>query len=436
MMRMQDLIRAKRDGGELTDEQIEQVIAGVTDGSLPDYQLAALLMAVYWQGLTEAELSAWTRAMVESGDTVDLSAVPGLKVDKHSTGGVGDKVSICLAPLVAACGVPVPMISGRGLGHTGGTLDKLEAIPGFSTDISVERFTAAVADCGLSLIGQTATLAPADRKLYALRDVTGTVESIPLISSSIMSKKLAEGIDALVLDVKVGSGAFMKEIERARELARTLCGIGKRAGKRMAALITDMNQPLGRQVGNALETLEAIEVLQGDGPEDLVELTLALGAEMLLLGEAATSREEALERLGKARTDGSGLERLRRCVELQGGDPRTIDDPATHLPRAQHSRPITAERAGVLGAIQNEQIGIAAMVLGAGRERIDSQIDHAVGLTMSVRLGDSVAPGDLLATLHHNDATQVERAEGIFRAALRWADETPALPGLIYETVR
>jgi pyrimidine-nucleoside phosphorylase/thymidine phosphorylase len=434
-MRVQDLIRIKRDGGVLGSDQIAELIAGVTDGRLPDYQISALLMAIYWRGLDEAELSAWTTAMVESGRTVDLARLPGPKVDKHSTGGVGDKVSLCLAPLVAACGVNVPMISGRGLGHTGGTLDKLESIAGFRTDLGVDRFIDVLHQAGLSLIGQTDDLAPADRKLYALRDVTATVESIPLIASSIMSKKLAEGIDGLVLDVKVGSGAFMKQIDRARALATTICGIGRRAGKRVTAVISDMNQPLGHEVGNANEMREAIEVLQGGGPDDLVELTVALGAEMLRLGDVTTDPAEARRRIERAREDGSGLARLRRCVELQDGDPAMVDDPA-RLPRASQQRLLTADRDGVLDAVDTEQVGVAAMVLGAGRQRVDDQVDHAVGLTFHCRLGQRLATGDALATLHHNDEERAGRAEGILRRALGWSDDPRPAPPLVHEVLR
>jgi pyrimidine-nucleoside phosphorylase len=435
-VRPQDLIRVKRDGGEMPADQIRRFIAGVTDGSVPDYQAAALLMAIFLRGMTDAELSAWAEAMLRSGRVLDLSSVPGVKVDKHSTGGVGDKVSLCLAPLVAACGVPVPMISGRGLGHTGGTLDKLEAIPGFRTDLDVDTFTATVADAGLSLIGQTDDLAPADRTLYALRDVTSTVESIPLIASSIMSKKLAEGIDALVLDVKVGSGAFMKDLDRARELARTLCGIGRRAGKQVTALLTDMNQPLGREVGNASETREAIEILRGGGPDDLWNITLELGAEMLVLGQAAADLDRGREKLRQARRSGDGLERFRRCVELQGGDPAVCDDPKL-LPGARSRRELRADRAGALCRVETEQVGVAGMLLGAGRMSVDDPIDHGVGITVHARLGDAVQAGDLLAEMHVNDEVAVDKAEAALRAAFVIEDRDPITPPpLVYEALR
>ncbi|MCA9664971.1 MAG: thymidine phosphorylase [Myxococcales bacterium] len=434
-MRAQDLIRTKRDGRELSESEIRAFIAGVTDGSVPDYQASALLMAVFFKGLSEGELSVWADAMTNSGRVLDLARVPGAKIDKHSTGGVGDKVSLCLAPLVAACGVPVPMISGRGLGHTGGTLDKLEAIPGFSTALSVDRFIEVVSEAGLSLIGQTDDLAPADRKLYALRDVTSTVESIPLIASSIMSKKLAEGIDGLVLDVKVGSGAFMKELGRARELARTLLGIGQRAGKRVTAFITDMNQPLGREIGNANETREAIDVLKGEGPDDLVDITLQLGAEMLLLGGVCQEQDEALQRMRAARKDGSGLAALAKCVEMQGGDPAAVHD-TSKLPQAKWSRPVLTDRDAVLTSVDTERVGIAAMVLGAGRETVDDVIDHSVGVTMNVRLGDRVKRGDTLATLWYNDEERSQRSEQMLRGALEWSDQEVPPPPLVYEVLR
>jgi len=434
-MRPQDLIRIKRDGGEMPEAAIREAIAGVTDGTLPDYQAAALLMAIFLRGMSEQELSVWADAMLRSGRVLDLSSVPGIKVDKHSTGGVGDKVSLCLAPLVAACGVPVPMISGRGLGHTGGTLDKLEAIPGFHTDLDVDRFIATVADAGLALIGQTSDLAPADRKLYALRDVTATVESIPLIASSIMSKKLAEGIDALVLDVKVGSGAFMKDLDRARELAETLCGIGRRAGKQVTALLTDMNQPLGREVGNANETREAIEILRGQGPDDLWRITLELGAEMLVLGEVAADHDAARARVTRARDSGDALERLRRCVELQGGDPRVCDDTSL-LPGARTRREVRADRAGVLARVETEQVGVAGMLLGAGRRSVEDRIDHGVGLTVHVRIGDRLAAGDPLATLHITDETSAAAAEETLRAAFVIEDEAVQPPPLVHEVLR
>ncbi len=434
-MRPQDLIMLKRDGQAMPPDAVRAFIAGVSDGTIPDYQTAALLMAIFLRGMDDDELSAWADAMLHSGRVLDLSAVPGVKVDKHSTGGVGDKVSLCLAPLVAAAGVPVPMISGRGLGHTGGTLDKLESIPGFSTDQSIDDFTRIVSDAGLALIGQTDDLAPADRKLYALRDITSTVESIPLIASSIMSKKLAEGIDALVLDVKVGSGAFMKTMDLARELALTLQGIGKRAGKEVTAFISDMNQPLGRAVGNANETQEAIDILKGAGPADLWEITRRLGAEMLLLGKVASDQADAERRMDEARASGQGLERLRRCVELQGGDPAVVDDPAV-LPAPAHSRAVKAPRAGTLQAVTTTEVGVAGMILGAGRKKLTDVIDHAVGITVQARLGDDLAAGDTLAVLHYNDEARADQAEGVLLGAFELGDGQVEVPPLVHEVLR
>ncbi len=434
-MRPQDLIRKKRDAQEMPVADIKEFLAGVSDGTLPDYQAAALLMAIYFQGMTDSELSAWTEAMLRSGRVLDLSSIPGVKVDKHSTGGVGDKISLCLAPLVAACGVPVPMISGRGLGHTGGTLDKLEAIPGFSTNMDVPGFIEAVEQVNMALIGQTDDLAPADRKLYALRDVTSTVESIPLISSSIMSKKLAEGMDALVLDVKVGNGAFMKDLATARELAETMQGIGRRAGKRVTAFLSDMNQPLGREVGNANETREAIEILRGEGPGDLLDLTLQLGAEMLVLGQITPDQDEATQRIRDARGSGAGLQKLAQCIERQGGDPRVCDD-VSLLPAAAETRTVKAARAGVLASVATEQVGIAGMILGAGRKHVTDPVDHSVGLTICARLGDELSEGDPLVVLHHNDAAKADAAEAALEGVFTVADDCEPPPPLIYEVLR
>jgi pyrimidine-nucleoside phosphorylase len=400
-MRVQDIIAIKRDGGALDPEQIRFFIGGYTDGSIPDYQAAALAMAIMLRGMEPDELSVWTDAMLHSGSVVDLSSIPGVKVDKHSTGGVGDKISICLAPAVAACGVPVPMISGRGLGHTGGTLDKLESIPGFSVNQPVERFCELVAEHGLALIGQTEDLAPADRKLYALRDVTATVPSIPLISSSIMSKKLAEGMDALVLDVKVGAGAFMKTEPEARRLAETLVGIGSRAGKRVTALMTRMEEPLGEAVGNANETIEAIEVLKGRGPADVTELTFALGAEMLVLGGKAESAAEAREKLGDAISSGRALQTLKDLATAQGGDAEAMDD-YSRFPSAANRLDVGASEAGVVQSIDAAEVGIGGMLLGAGRQVASDEVDHGVGVTVHKHVGDEVAEGEPLVTLSYN----------------------------------
>ncbi len=388
-MRVYELIHRKREGGALGAGEIAALVAGFTAGEIPDAQVAALCMAIFFKGMTGAEVDALTAAMLRSGDVLDLSALPGAKVDKHSTGGVGDKTSLPLAALAAACGVRVPMVSGRGLGHTGGTLDKLEAIPGFRVDLPVERFVAQVGRLGVALIGQTARIAPADRRLYALRDVTATVESIPLIASSIMSKKLAEGIDALVLDVKVGRGAFMKTRAGARELAAALIGIGRGFGKRVTALLTAMDQPLGLAVGNALEVVEAIELLRGGGPADLRELTVELTAEMLLLAGVAAELPEARAAVAAAIADGRGLARFREIVIAQEGDPRAIDDPS-RLPRAPRVIPVPAPAAGVVEAVDAEAIGLAAMALGAGRARVEDRIDPAVGVVLRRKVGERV----------------------------------------------
>lgn len=398
-----ELIRTKRDGGVLADDELRAFVAGVTDGSIPDYQVAAMLMAIYWRGLDDRELATWADAMLRSGDVLDLSAIPRAKVDKHSTGGVGDKISIPLAPAVAACGVAVPMVSGRGLGHTGGTLDKLESIPGFRIDLPVERFAALVGELGACLIGQTARVAPADKRLYALRDVTGTIESIPLIASSIMSKKLAEGIDALVLDVKVGAGAFMKDATRARALCAAMQAIGRRAGKQVTCVLTDMDAPIGAAVGNALEIAESIEVLRGGGPADTRELTVVLGGEMLLLGGVERDQAAARARIERALGDGSALAVFARIVEAQGGDPRVCEDPGAVLPQPKRKVAIVAPRAGAVASIAADAIGMAALVLGAGRARHEDAIDPAVGLMLAARVGDRVAAGDLLATAWCSD---------------------------------
>lgn len=431
-MRAVDLIRAKRDGDALTEDQVRWLIERYVAGDVGDDQMAAFAMAVYFRGLDEAELSALVEAMIGSGEIIDLARIAGTKVDKHSTGGVGDKISICLAPLVASCGVPVPMISGRGLGHTGGTLDKLAAIPGFRTDLNVEQFRTVVAAHGMALIGQTDQLVPADRRLYALRDVTATVESVPLIAASIMSKKLAEGIDGLVLDVKVGSGAFMKTLADAQVLASTMIGIGTRMGKTVRALLTNMDQPLGRAVGNANETWEAIDVLKGGGPPDVVELTVELGAEMLLVGGAATSADEGRRRMRQAIADGRGLDRMRAVVEAQGGDSRALDR-RDLMPLAAHEAVIEAPRSGVLTAFDTEALGRAAMVLGAGRNRSTDPIDHAVGFDLLVRVGSSVVAGQPMARIAYNDASRRVAAEAAFLQAVRIGEEAPAPAALVLD---
>jgi pyrimidine-nucleoside phosphorylase len=404
-----DVIRTKRDGGDLSSGDIESLVNAYTRGDIPDYQVSAWLMAVVLRGMTRAETAALTDAMLHSGEVLDLSSLPAKKVDKHSTGGVGDKTSLVLAPLAAAAGVAVPMISGRGLGHTGGTLDKLEAIPGFNVNLPVAQFRHVLEICGCAMIGQTAEIAPADRKLYALRDVTGTVESPYLICASIMSKKLAEGIDALVLDVKTGSGAFMKSVKDAAFLADLMVETGERMGKQVVALITDMDQPLGRMIGNALEVVEVVEVLRGEGPEDLRELCIELAGWMLYLGGVAHTVVAGKEQSEKLIASGKALERFRQMVQLQGGDPRAIDDPGK-LPRAGHTMTIASPKDGYVTSLQCEQIGTTCVILGGGRERKEDSVDPAVGIVLHKKVGDAVAAGEPLATIYYNADERLARA--------------------------
>lgn len=403
------LIRKKRDGGQLNDAEIRAFIAGITDGTIPDYQVSAMTMAIFFQGMADRELAVWADAMTHSGDTVDLAGISRPKIDKHSTGGVGDKISIPLAPAVAACGVAVPMVSGRGLGHTGGTLDKLESIPGFSTHLSVETFRRLVDDIGVCMIGQTAQIAPADKRLYALRDATATVESLPLIASSIMSKKLAEGIDGLVIDCKVGGGAFMKTIENARTLCTLMQTIARSAGKRITTVLTDMDAPIGRTIGNALEVRESIEVLRGGGPRDTRELTHALGAEMLMLAGVVTDPTAGQAKIEAALASGAALSVFRKMVEAQGGDPRVCDSPGSVLPKPKHRTELTLRPGRVVG-IDTEALGIAALVLGAGRRVKEDAVDPSAGLVIDAYLGEVIeagAPPQIV--LHHNvaDPSQV-----------------------------
>ena len=402
MIRPAELIHRKRDGDELSAEEVFDLVLGYTRGAVPDYQMSAFLMAVAFRGMTSQEMAAMTEEMRGSGSVIDLADLPGRKVDKHSTGGVGDKTSLVIAPVVAAAGITVPMISGRGLAHTGGTLDKLEAIPGFNVRLSPERFKEILARVGACLIGQTEDLVPADRKLYALRDVTGTVDSHPLIATSIMSKKLAEGIDGLVLDVKTGSGAFMKSNEDAETLAQAMVDIGKSCGKRMVALITDMNQPLGEYAGNALEILECLDVLKGGGPEDLVTLCRELSAYCLWFGEAVPDVDQGRKLFHKMIESGRALDKFREIVQSQGGDASVVDD-ASVLPRARHQSPLSASAHGYLEGMDTEKIGLAIGVLGAGRETVDSKIDHAVGVRFHKRIGEAVATGEPLCTVYYND---------------------------------
>ncbi|MFQ5722918.1 MAG: thymidine phosphorylase [Terriglobia bacterium] len=433
-MRAQELIRKKRDAGTLTRDDIQFLIQQYTCGALPDYQMAAWLMAVYFRGMTPQETSELTDAMMRSGQVLDLSEVPGVKVDKHSTGGVGDKVSLVVAPVVAAAGVPVPMISGRALGHSGGTLDKLEAIPGFSVHLSLAEFRRALAEVGCALIGQTNEIAPADKKIYALRDLTGTIESIPLITASILSKKLAEGIDALVLDVKVGSGAFMKDLESARRLAESLREIGTRMGKRMVVLLTRMDQPLGRAVGNALEVEEAVVTLRGEGPRDLRDLCQELAAWMLVLAGAVPALKQGRERFEELIRSGAAAKKFQQIITHQGGDPSVVDDPR-RLPRAGQRRDLPAAVAGYLERMDAERLGWAAMALGAGRTRLEDRIDPAVGLVVHKKVGERVQRGEPLATLHFNDERRLAEAQAWLDAAFVVSSEPPEPVPLIFETL-
>jgi pyrimidine-nucleoside phosphorylase len=409
-MRAVDLIRKKRDSGEHTREEIEFLISGYTRGEIPDYQIAAWLMSAWIRGLSRAETTALTQAMLHSGEVLDLSSLPGRKVDKHSTGGVGDKTSLILAPIVAAGGLIVPMLSGRGLGHTGGTLDKLESIPGFNTNLSLKDFRRVLGECGMALIGQTAEIAPADKKIYALRDATSTVENTGLICASIMSKKLAEGLDALVLDVKTGSGAFMKREEDAVGLAEVMVEAGKSMGKEMVALITDMDQPLGRAAGHANEIFECLEVLNGKGPADLRELSVELSAWMFYLGEKTKSVEEGRKLAGRMISSGEAREKFRQCIRLQGGDERVIDEPDL-LPKAGSSADVSSGASGTLVATNCEQFGIALAMLGGGRETKEDRIDHAVGLEFHKRIGERVEKGEPLATIHYNSDAKLAEAK-------------------------
>jgi pyrimidine-nucleoside phosphorylase len=419
-----DVIRKKRDGIELSQAEIEGLISAYTKGGIPDYQVSAWLMAVVLRGMTRAETAALTDCMLHSGEVLDLSSLPGRKVDKHSTGGVGDKTSLVLAPLVAAAGVAVPMISGRGLGHTGGTLDKLEAIPGFNVNLPVAQFRRVLDTCRCAMIGQTAEIAPADRKLYALRDVTGTVESPYLICASIMSKKLAEGIDALVLDVKTGSGAFMKSEEDAAFLAELMVQTGERMGQQVVALITDMDQPLGNMIGNALEVVEAVEVLRGGGPDDLRDLCLELAGWMLHLGGVSQTVAGGKKQGAKLICSGEALDKFRQMIELQGGDPRVIDD-AKRLPQAQHTMQAVSAKAGYMTSVQCEQIGTACVLLGGGREHKEDSVDPAVGIVLHKKVGDRVTAGEPLATVYYNSRLRAERARQLIEASCEIADAPP-----------
>lgn len=433
-MNVVELIRRKRDGGVLSDAQLRDLVENYTAGEIPDYQMAAFLMAVYYQSMTDEELGSWTEAMLHSGDVLEMDEMSGHHVDKHSTGGVGDKVSLILAPLAVTEGLKVPMISGRGLGHTGGTLDKLESIPGFDVDQSVDEFRRLVDDIGCALIGQTGEIAPADRELYALRDVTGTVECIPLIASSIMSKKLAEGLQGLVLDVKIGSGAFMKTEPRARELAEAMIGIGSATGTAVRAVLTDMDQPLGRAVGNAVEAAEAVDALRGEGPDDVVDVTVALVAEMMgVAGHSDEPRDEIEERLRGHLRDGTALETFREIVVAQGGHPRVCDAPRDVLPTAPEVDSFEAPRDGTIERIDAEEVGLASVELGAGRVEKEDAIDPSVGLIFRHKRGAEVEAGEPIVDIHYSGESDTEACRQRLERAVDIGAGPPDERPLIYD---
>ncbi|AVP35507.1 pyrimidine-nucleoside phosphorylase [Staphylococcus felis] len=431
-MRMVDIISKKRDGGELSQEEIKFVVDGYTKGDIPDYQMSSLAMAIFFQDMSDEERAALTMAMVESGDQIDLSNINGIKVDKHSTGGVGDTTTLVLAPLVAALDIPVAKMSGRGLGHTGGTIDKLEAVDGFHVEISEEEFVRLVNENHIAVIGQTGNLTPADKKIYALRDVTGTVNSIPLIASSIMSKKIAAGADAIVLDVKTGNGAFMKTVEEAEALAEAMVKIGNQVGRKTMAIISDMSQPLGNAIGNALELREAIDTLKGEGPEDLTELVLSLGAQMVVLAQKADTLEDARAMLQSVIDNGQALEKFKTFLANQGGDASIVDEPSK-LPSAEYQYELPAKKSGVVSDMVANEIGIASMMLGAGRQTKEDEIDLAVGLVLHKKVGDAVEAGESLLTIYanQNDVEQVKQKlyENIT------ISETADSPQLIYKVI-
>jgi pyrimidine-nucleoside phosphorylase len=434
-MRAVDLIRKKRDSGEHTREEIDFLISNYTRGVIPDYQMASWLMASWLRGLSHAETAALTEAMLHSGEVLDFSSIPGKKVDKHSTGGVGDNTSLILAPIVAAGGLTVPMISGRGLGHTGGTLDKLESIPGFNVNLQLDRFRSVLRECGMGLIGQTAEIAPADKKIYALRDATGTVENVGLICASIMSKKLAEGIDVLVLDVKTGSGAFMKTERASTQLAELMVDTGERMGKKVIALVTDMDQPLGRFAGHSAEIIECIDVLKGKGPADLRELSCELAAWMFYLGERTQSVDQGREFANELIENGKAKEKFRQGIALQGGDSRVIDEPE-RLPGARSRVDVVAASAGFVESVECEQLGLALAILGGGRETKESTIDYGVALEFHRRIGDRVEQGAPLVTIHYNDDARLDDAKSMIAASYRIRpDEAQFKPMLIRCTV-
>ncbi|APC48380.1 pyrimidine-nucleoside phosphorylase [Virgibacillus halodenitrificans] len=430
-MRMYDIIEKKRDGEELTSEEINYFIEGYTNGDIPDYQTSALLMAIYFQDMTEEERANLTLAMVESGDQINLSDINGVKVDKHSTGGVGDTTTLILAPLVASVGVPVAKMSGRGLGHTGGTIDKLESVPGFHVEISNDEFINLVNRNKVAVIGQSGNLTPADKKIYGLRDVTATVSSIPLIASSIMSKKIASGADAIVLDVKTGSGAFMKDLKDAQSLAKAMVSIGNKVGRNTMAVISDMSQPLGYAIGNALEVKEAIETLKGKGPEDLTELCLTLGSQMVVLAKQAENLDEARNKLEENLRNGKAFEKFKEFLESQGGDPSVADQPEL-LPQAKYKIDVPAKEAGTVSEIVANEIGTAAMMLGAGRATKESEIDLGVGIVLHKKIGDSVEKGETLLTVHSNKE-DIEEVKQLLYKNITIASSEIKAPTLIYE---
>lgn len=433
-MRTVDLIHRKRDGEELSAEEIQFLVDGYTRGEIPDYQMSAFLMAVFFSGMSDREVSALTEKMMRSGDLVDLSDVPGVKVDKHSTGGVGDKTSLIASPIAAAAGVIVPSIAGRALGHTGGTLDKLESIPGFRTDLTIEQFKQQLTQIGIAFIGQTPEVAPADGKLYSLRDATATVESIPLIASSIMSKKLAEGVDALVLDVKVGAGAFVKRQVDARRLAQMMVAIGRRVDKRVQALITDMGQPLGYAIGNALEVMEVSQTLQNAGPADLTRLSLELAARMIFLAKVTKSLDDARELAQSKLLDGSGYRKFKEVIQAQGGNPQVLDR-FELLPNATGAREISTSRGGYISAIDAELIGQASSMIGAGRSTKEDVIDPAVGVILEVKVGQKIDAGSILCRLYHTSEDNLEEAAELVEDAFRISQQPTEERDLILEVV-
>ena len=433
-MRMYDIIHKKRNGGELSDEEIDFLVRGCTDESIPDYQLSAFCMAVYFQGMTDRETAALTLAMAKSGDCIDLSGIDGYTVDKHSTGGVGDKTSLIVAPIVAACGGKIAKMSGRGLGHTGGTVDKLEAIPGFRTELTPDEFIGQVNNIGLCIVGQSGELAPADKKLYALRDVTATVESIPLIASSIMSKKLAAGSQGIVLDVKTGSGAFMKNAGESETLAKEMVAIGKAAGRKIAAVITNMDIPLGNYIGNSLEVIEAVKTLMGEGESDLTEVCLTLAAQMLCF-VTDKSEEECRAMAEKAIEDGSALNKLREMITAQGGNAGVADD-FSLFKQPKYQIEIRSEKEGFISHTDAEKIGLASVILGAGREKKGDPIDPSAGIILKKKTGDFVEKGQTLAVFHTDDSTKVKDAEKEFFDALTFSDTKPDNQKLIYKIIK